>query len=171
MKYKNISVPLDGEKTVKLASCELSGRSGHEAGRYLLEALYRSETGENLPPIHVAERGKPYFEGIGWHFSISHTKRHAFCALSKEPVGIDAEELDRDINLRLADKILSPVEKAQFDAAEDQRLALLTFWVLKEAHAKYTGEGLRGYPNKTEFSLTDPRVRTMEGCLVAVTGG
>ena len=86
-------------------------------------------------------------------------------------MGIDAEELDRDINLRLADKILSPMEKAQFDAAEDQRMALLTFWVLKEAQAKYTGEGLRGYPNKTEFSLTDPRVRTMEGCLVAVTGG
>ena len=171
MKYKNISVTLGGEKTVKLASCELSGRSGHEAGRYLLEALYRSETGEDLPPIHVAERGKPYFEGSGWHFSISHTKRHAFCALSKEPVGIDAEELDRDINLRLADKILSPSEKLQFDAAEDQRLALLTFWVLKEAQAKYTGEGLRGYPNKTEFTLDDPRGRTMDGCLVAVTGG
>lgn len=171
MKYKNISVPLDGGKTVKLASCELSGRSGHEAGRSLLEELYRSETGEDLPPIHVAERGKPYFEGSDWRFSISHTKRHVFCALSKAPVGIDAEELDRDINLRLADKILSPSEKLQFDAAEDQRMALLTFWVLKEAHAKYTGEGLRGYPNKTEFTLDDPRVRTMDGCLVAVTGG
>ena len=171
MQYKNISVPLGGEKTVKLASCELSGRSGHEAGRSLLEELYRSETGEDLPPIHVAERGKPYFEGSDWRFSISHTKRHVFCALSKAPVGIDAEELDRDINLRLADKILSPSEKLQFDTAEDQRLALLTFWVLKEAHAKYTGEGLRGYPNKTEFSLTDPRVQILEGCLVAVTGG
>ena len=46
--------------------------------------------------------------------------------------------------------------------------ALLTFWVLKEAQVKRTGEGLRGYPNKTDFSLDDPRVTEMDGCLVAV---
>lgn len=156
---------------MKIVSCELNGRTGHEAGRELLAELYRAETGEDLPPIRVAERGKPYFEGSSWHFSISHSKRHAFCALSERPVGIDAEELDRNIDLRLAEKILSPEEKAQFDAAGDRRMALLTFWVLKEAAAKYTGEGIRGYPNGTEFSLADPRVRIMDGCLVAVIGG
>ena len=56
----------------------------------------------------------------------------------------------------------------QFDAAPDKRRALLTFWVLKEARVKRTGEGLRGYPNKTDFSLNDPRVTEMDGCLVAV---
>lgn len=156
---------------MRIVSCELKGRTGHGAGRELLSELYRAETGEALPPIRVAAGGKPYFEGSGWHFSISHTRRHAFCVLSERPVGIDAEELDRDINLRLAEKILSPKEKAQFDAAEDQRVALLTFWVLKEAAAKYTGEGIRGYPNGTDFSLADPRVRIMDGCLVAVIGG
>ena len=70
--------------------------------------------------------------------------------------------------LELAEKILSPVERQQYDAAEDKALALLTFWVLKEARAKYTGEGLKGYPNHTEFMLTDPRVRQLQGCLVAV---
>ena len=149
-------------------SCELHGKTGHEAGRALLSALYRAETGESLPEILVTDRGKPYFSDGGWHFSISHTPRHAFCALSRRSVGIDAEELDRDINLRLADKILSPPERAQFDAAPDKRLALLTFWVLKEAAAKLSGEGLRGYPDHTEFTLDDPRVRIMDGCLVAV---
>jgi phosphopantetheinyl transferase len=70
--------------------------------------------------------------------------------------------------LRLADKILSPSEKTQYDAAQDKRLALLTFWVLKEAAAKQTGDGLRGYPNQTNFSLCDPRVQAIDGCLVAV---
>ena len=69
---------------------------------------------------------------------------------------------------KLADKILSPGEKARFDAAENKTRALLTFWVLKEAEAKRTGEGLRGYPNHTDFSLDDPRVTETEGCLVAV---
>jgi phosphopantetheinyl transferase len=45
---------------------------------------------------------------------------------------------------------------------------LLTFWVLKEAEAKLSGQGLKGYPNHTNFSLEDPRVTQMEGCLVAV---
>ena len=69
---------------------------------------------------------------------------------------------------KLAEKILSPVEKVQYDAAPDKAKALLTFWVLKEAAAKLNGRGLRGYPKDTAFSLDDPRVREMDGCLVAI---
>ena len=151
-----------------LAHCLLNGKSGHEAGRELLAALYREATGVQLPPIALTDRGKPWFPDSPWHFSISHTQNHAFCALSAHPIGIDAEEADRKINLRLAEKILSPMEKAQFDAAEDKKEALLTFWVLKEAAAKLSGFGLTGYPNHTEFSLKDPRVRHVDGCILAV---
>ena len=69
---------------------------------------------------------------------------------------------------KLAERILSPSEKEQYDAAENKSKALLTFWVLKEAQAKLTGEGLRIYPNHTNFTLDDPRVTETEGCLVAV---
>ena len=151
-----------------LVSCELKGRTGHEAGRQLLAEAYRAQTGEDLPEIRITDRGKPYFPDSPWHFSISHTPYHAFCALSRNNVGIDAEERNRKINLKLADKILSPSEKLQFEAAENKELALLTFWVLKEAAAKLTGEGLRGYPNHTQFSLEDSRVTELDGCLVAV---
>ena len=151
-----------------LASCPLDGRTGHEAGRQLLRQLYRQETGQDLPPILIAPRGKPYFENSPWHFSISHTRNHAFCVLSRNNIGIDAEEADRKINLKLADKILSPMERQQFDTAPDKEKALLTFWVLKEASAKCSGEGLRGYPNNTNFSLDDPRVTELDGCIVAV---
>ena len=150
---------------------ELGALSGHEAGRLLLQKLWEEQVGGTLPEIAVTDRGKPYFVDSPWHFSISHTKRHAFCAFGLHPVGLDAEELDRDINLALADKILSPNERAQFDAAQDKRRALLTFWVLKEAQAKLTGKGLRGYPNHTDFRLDDPRVEEIEGCLVAMLIG
>ena len=153
---------------IHIAVQALHGANAHEAGRALLEALYRAETGCDLPAIAIADRGKPYFPASKWHFSISHTKRHVFCALSDRPIGIDAEEIDRTIDLRLADKILSPEERAQYDAAQDKRLALLTFWVLKEAAAKCSGEGLRGYPQHTDFSLADPRVTERDGCLLAV---
>lgn len=153
---------------MRLAHCVLTGQTGHEAGRQLLRQLYLAQTGEPLPPIAKTVRGKPYFPDSPYHFSISHTRHHAFCVLAEENVAIDAEELDRKIDLRLAEKILSPGEKVQFDAAGDKRLALLTFWVLKEAAAKLSGEGLRGYPNHTDFSLEDPRVKEMDGCLVAI---
>ena len=151
-----------------LGYCALDGRSGHEAGWALLTRLYEDTTGMSLPAIVVGEWGKPSFADSDWHFSISHTKKHAFCVLAKENVAIDAEELDRRVNLSLAEKILSPMEQAQFDAASDKAKALLTFWVLKEAAAKLSGRGLKGYPNDTAFSLDDPRVREMDGCLVAI---
>ena len=147
---------------------ELEGRSGHEAGRALLQTLWEEHVGGCLPEIAVTDRGKPYFLESPWHFSISHTKRRVFCVLSRQNVGIDAEETDRDINPRLAEKILSSGENAQFDAAEDKRAALLKFWVLKEAAAKLSGEGLKGYPNHTDFSLEDPRVFETNGCFVAI---
>ena len=153
---------------MRIASCELGGLSGHEAGRMLLKELYREATGEDLPEIRITDRGKPWFPDSDWHFSISHTPKHAFCVLSRHNVGLDAEELDRKVNLKLADKILSPGEKSRFEAAENKEKALLTFWVLKEAAAKLSGEGLRGYPNNTDFALDDPRVTETDGCLVAV---
>lgn len=156
---------------MRIAHCRLKGLSGHEAGRMLLARLYREETGKELPEILTTDRGKPYFADGNLHFSISHTSQHAFCVLSEHTVGMDAEEMHRNVNLRLAEKILSPGEKTQFDAASDKRIALLTFWVLKEAAAKLSGEGLRGYPNHTNFSLDDPRVTENDGCLVAVLEG
>lgn len=138
------------------------------AGRQLLERLYRETTGASLPPIAKGSRGKPYFTEGPLHFSISHTRHHVFCALSDAPIGIDAEEQDRKVSPKLAEKILSPEELAQYRAAPDPNRALLTFWVLKEAAGKRTGEGINGYPNRTNFRLDDERVTEQEGCLVAV---
>ena len=146
----------------------LGGISGHEAGRELLAQMYREVTGQALPEIAVTDRGKPYFKNTPWHFSISHTKNHVFCVLSERCVGIDAEEVDRKADLRLADKILSAKEKEYFDVAEDQRAALLRLWVLKEAYAKRSGRGFGDYLYETEFSPNDPRIQELHGCVVAV---
>ena len=151
-----------------LGCMELGSLSGHEAGRLLLQKLWEEQVGGTLPEIAVTDRGKPYFVDGNLHFSISHTKDHVFCALFTRPVGLDAEEADREINLRLAEKILSAPEKKRFDAAEDKREALLRLWVLKEAAAKLSGEGLRGYPNHTDFSPDDPAIMELEGCFVAL---
>ena len=151
-----------------LAWCVLSGESGHDAGRRLLSRLWQRCRQEPMPEIAIAPRGKPYFPGNPMYFSISHTANHAFCILSSRPVGLDAEEMSRRVNPKLAEKVLSPRELSQYRSSPDPNAALLKLWVLKEAAVKATGEGLRGYPNQTDFSPEDPAVTEIDGCYVAV---
>ena len=151
-----------------LKAAVIGQEGGHRAGRQLLRKMYEETFGKAMPEVFVTERGKPYFQDNPVHFSISHTKKHVFCVLSDRPVGIDAEEVSRNIRPELAEKILSASEKNQYEQSENRKEALLRFWVLKEAAAKCTGEGLRGYPNHTAFSLDDPRVFQMNDCFVAI---
>lgn len=142
--------------------------TGHAEGRCLLAQMYQQHVGTPMPEILRTPQGKPCFADSPWHFSISHTKGHVFCALSQKKIGIDAEEADRNIRLELAKKILSPGELLQYEAASHKQQALLKFWVLKEALAKCTGEGIKFHPTHTKFSLDDPRVTKIHNCLVAV---
>ena len=157
-----------GNQEILFAHRALEQETGHEAGRQLLRQLYLQKTGKECPDILITDRGKPYFPDGKLHFSISHTKHHAFCVLAEHPVGIDAEEMGRAINLRLADKILSPEERSRFEQAQDKQTTLLKLWVLKEAAAKLSGEGLRGYPNHTNFDPEDSRVQIIDGHYVAI---
>jgi phosphopantetheinyl transferase len=151
-----------------LAHAEIQPGQGHAVGRSLLAQLYRQHTGNPMPEIATTKLGKPYFIESDLHFSITHTDHHVFCALSERPIGIDAEEITRALKPALAEKLLSPEEKAQFDAAADQQKALLTFWVLKEAEAKRTGKGIGLHPRHTDFALPDARVFETDGCILAV---
>lgn len=156
---------------MKLKWMRLNGRSGHDVGRELLEALYLEETGENLPPISYTEQGKPYFAFGAYHFSVSHTDDHAFCALSRENIGIDAEEMTRKSDPRLADRYLSEKERQRLQNAPDQNAALLRFWVLKEALAKLTGRGVGNWLKNTDFDPYDEKITCIDGCYVAVLEG
>ena len=155
---------------LKLDFWPLNGLDSRVAGKLLLAQMYEELTGEEMPPIEKAPRGKPYFPGSNLHFSITHTKTTVFCAISDVPLGIDAEDLNRRVSPTLAQKILSPAEFAQYEAVpeEERNEALLRFWVLKEAEAKCSGLGLRGYPDHTDFDLNDPRVSKIGECIVAV---
>ena len=146
----------------------LNGISGHDMGRRLLAELYACHGEGPMPPIAIAPMGKPYFVDSDWHFSISHTKAHAFCVLADVPVGMDAEEKDRKVPPHIMRKILSPDEWTQVVSAPAPDAAFLSIWVLKEATAKFTGEGIRIHPSQTHFTLPDSRIQEIDGCLVAV---
>ncbi len=138
----------------------LQGESGHKAGRELLARFF----GGNLPEIAVTAAGKPYFPEDPLCFSITHTKNHVFCALSRNNIGIDAEETAREVTIP-PEKLLSTRELARFDGTRDM---LLRFWVLKEAYAKLTGRGWGKYLRETDFDPFDPRVQITNGCYLAI---
>lgn len=144
----------------------LESESGHEAGLRLLEKLYRARTGEALPLIARTAAGKPYFVDAPWHFSLSHTKSHAFCALSRGDIGLDAEEMGRSVGQNLTARFLSEPEKSRL--GEDPEDAALRLWVLKEALAKQTGRGIGNWLKKTDFDPFDTRITIIDGCYVAV---
>ena len=144
----------------------LDGRDGHQVGRALLAQAYRQATGEELPPIAVTPRGKPYFPDRKWHFSISHTKHFAFCALSRNNIGLDAEEKGRKVSTALMDKYTSDAEKNRLGG--DPQDAFLRLWVLKEAESKRTGRGMGNWLKDTDFHPDDPRIQEINGCYVAV---
>ena len=151
-----------------LAWTRLDGRDGHTVGRQLLAELWQRHGTGPMPPIFTTPRGKPYFASGTLHFSISHTKDHVFCCLSPRPVGIDAEEAHRTLSEKLAQRFLSPSEQLRREAAPDKDLALLRLWILKEARAKATGAGIGYRMRETDFSPEDPRIREIDGCLLAV---
>ena len=155
-----------GVKAMFLAWESLNGRSGHEVGRELLAKLYEQATGETLPPIAIMPQGKPYFPEGNWHFSISHTKNFAFCVLSRNNIGLDAEEKGRKVSSVMMEKFTSDSEKSRL--GPDPEDAFLRLWVLKEADAKRTGRGMGNWLKNTDFDPSDPRIQEINGCYVAV---
>ena len=159
---------------LKMESWALNGLDSRVAGKLLLKQMYEELTGEEeMPEIGKMPRGKPYFLTGDLHFSITHTKTRVFCAISDKPIGIDAEDINRIVAPNLAEKILSPSEKAIYDAAPagQRNEILLRLWVMKEAEVKCSGLGLRGYPNHTDYRPDDPRITIQDGCVVAVIEG
>ena len=156
---------------MKLKWKRLENQTGHAAGRELLAALYWEENGCQMPPILRTEQGKPYFPQGDWHFSVSHTERHAFCCFSRVNIGIDAEETDRKIDPRIAARYLSETEQKRVETAPDKGVALLRLWVLKESYAKLTGRGIGNWLKNTDFDPEDTRITCIDGCFVAILEG
>jgi phosphopantetheinyl transferase len=68
-------------------------------------------------------------------FSLSHSRRAVAVAVSRKPVGVDIESLDRPMSAGLPGKILTAAEQAEYAALpEDSRLSyLLQAWCAKES--------------------------------------
>jgi phosphopantetheine--protein transferase-like protein len=92
----------------------------------------------DLSKMVMADNGKPYLQGVPFHFSFSHCKGYAAVAVSDtDPIGIDIEIIHPRI-LKVAHKFLNALEKEMIAemSEEDQLQQMAFFWAAKEAMYK-----------------------------------
>lgn len=125
------------ETDVQLASpiANEERRVQHLAVRLLFKLMMPEA---DLSQLVMADNGKPYLLGLPFHFSFSHCKGYAACAVDdKQPVGIDIEIIHPRI-AKVAHKFLNEQEKAMIaDLDEKDQLNQMAFlWAAKEAMYK-----------------------------------
>lgn len=97
--------------------------------------------------FRVDKNGKPYTDSAPVHFSISHSKNIAVCAISDKPVGIDIEFV-KDVNLNIAKRLFAPDElQYVFEKWDLSKHRFFEIWTRKEAYVKLIGKGVSYFPN------------------------
>jgi phosphopantetheinyl transferase len=92
----------------------------------------------DLNNMVMGDNGKPYLQGVPFHFSFSHCKGYAVVAVSDtDPIGIDIEIIHPRI-LKVAHKFLNDNEKGMLvDLSGEEQLKQMAFlWAAKEAMYK-----------------------------------
>ena len=109
-------------------------RTQHLAVRLLFKLMMPDA---DLSQLVMADNGKPYLIGLPFHFSFSHCKGYAACAVDDQPIGIDIEIIHPRI-AKVAHKFLNDQEKAMIETLDekDQLNQLAFLWAAKEAMYK-----------------------------------
>ena len=132
---KHIDLP-NKAKLDKISSAEDKLRFIKTRG--LVNILFSRDSGGADPIWKLNSYGKPYIEGWDKDFSISHTRDISVVAVASETIGIDIEDIGRDIDLEKfkRTKFLNFDEGAYSNKEE----FLMRFTAL-EAYLKYIGKG------------------------------
>ena len=94
------------------------------------------------PVFEYNEHGKPMIVGHPEiFFNLSHCKEAAICVVSDQPVGVDVESV-RSFNESLVRYTMNEAEVKEIEAAEDQAVAFIRLWTMKESALKLIGTGI-----------------------------
>ena len=112
------------------------------------------------PVISYGSHGKPFFADPllnGVHFSLSHTKGIAVCAVADTEIGCDIEltkarKMDSQRAVKIAKRYFAPDEYEMI--LSDQAESFFSIWTRKEAYVKWTGQGFaEGFSSFSVFKL------------------
>lgn len=99
---------------------------------------------------------KPGLTPIPIQFNLSHAgDQTAIALVLHHPIGIDIEDMNRKVDLKIADRFFSQQECEQIhQTGENEKKALFfDFWTLKESYIKAKGRGLSIPLNKFSFFI------------------
>jgi 4'-phosphopantetheinyl transferase len=113
-------------------------------------------------PIAADAGGKPYVEGGGVSFNLSHSGSRMVVAMTRDgEVGVDLELLDRSEGFHdqldgLSRMCLNREEQEALSGLprEPRVRRFLSFWTAKEARMKLTGEGMALEPRAIALKLS-----------------
>ncbi len=140
-------------------------RTQHLAVRLLFKLMMPEA---DLSQLVMADNGKPYLLGLPFHFSFSHCKGYAACAVDDQPIGIDIEMIHPRIS-KVAHKFLNDSEKAMIAALDekDQLNQLAFLWAAKEAmYKKYEQLGIDFAKDFNILALTNGDRGTAQAAIV-----
>ena len=124
----------------------------HEMLFFVLEKYYGITADENS--LSFNENGKPYLVSGELFFNITHTKGLIMIAVSKNEVGMDAENFaEKKVDFEgIAKKYFSEAEREQI---KNER-HFFTLWTKKESVIKYAGKTLAKNLKTTTFKGETP---------------
>lgn len=142
---------------IPTADRKLRNHVSHNYANDLLGAALLADFGVKHAKIVRRRLEKPLLIHESLHMNISHCKGLAVAAIGKFPVGVDAEP-PREIAEKLMRTVCMPAEARAIMAEPPEKRAFMfsRFWTLKEAYAKYTGEGIRRPFSTLGFKLGTP---------------
>lgn len=130
------------QERLSAAKVQIKKQQGIGAELLLYKALEKAVPGMALPPeISVNEYGKPYLEKSDVFFSLSHSGKLAFCAVSGHELGADVQQAG-SYDSRLAKRFFTAGEIKYIESCPDMDMAFARVWALKESYIKAVGMGL-----------------------------
>ena len=115
----------------------------HKAGMELCRNMLLRHFSIENPRFLTSEHGKPYLEGNGVYFNISHSQGVIACAVCDMPIGIDIEFLSSSENedklKRLAKRFFGENEIDFILASDNIHYDFYYIWTRKEAISKCVG--------------------------------
>jgi 4'-phosphopantetheinyl transferase len=106
----------------------------------------------------VNEYGKPNCDILNdFHFNISHSGDWVVCAVDKNPIGIDIEEIST-IDLDISKNFFSDKEHNDLILSNNPFDYFFTLWSLKESYIKFLGKGLSHPLNSFSMRFLDEKI-------------
>ncbi len=138
---------VSGQKREKLAGyARWQDQQRSLLGDLLARFLIRKQLNliNNEIIFSYTEKGKPYLNSFpDFQFSISHSGDWVVCAIDRQPLGIDVQQLGV-LDLDIARRYFSTAENCDLLSCAEQKRRLYFFqlWALKESYLKAVGQGI-----------------------------